>query len=240
MNPDDITFLEEKAIQAAVKKDWPEAISLNKKILRKKSKHAPTLNRLGLAYTKTQQFDKAREAFRKVLKINPNHQIALKNLNQLKQQKKTSPSPTPPTDQKDFLRSFIEIPGISRNIPLTKVGEPKTLSSLEIGQPLQLKSSARKIKILTRENQYVGHLPDNLSLRFIKLINSGYKYSVHLKSNQPKNIQVFIEETKRSKKLRGIPTFPVNKNGAISLEKLKQPQTTPLEIYDPLAESEED
>jgi len=234
MNPDDITILEEKAIQSAVKKDWEEAVSINKKILRKKPKHVSTLNRLGLAYIKTQEFKKAKDTFDRVLKINPNHPITIKNLNNLKICKKSKPSPTSNSDGENFLRSFIEIPGSSRNIPIIKSGELNILTSLEIGQPLNLKISARKVKVLTLENKYIGCLPDNLSLRFIKLLNSGYKYTTHLKSNQPKKLQIFIEEIKRSKKLKGIPTFPTKGDKSLSLENTKQPSVPPLEIYDPL------
>lgn len=238
MNPDDTTFLEEKAIRATVNKQWDKAISINKKILRLKPTHLPTLNRLGLVYIKTQKYIKAKEAFNKVLKINPNHLIALKNLEKLKLQQKNPSLTTPEPDQEKFLHSFIEVPGIARNIPLIKLGEPKIVSLLEIGQPLKLKISARKVKLLTSTNQYVGSLPDNLSIRFIKLLKSGYKYSVHLKSNQSKNLQVFIQETKRSKKLKGTPTFPSKEDKSISLESLKQPKTTPLEIYDPLTDED--
>lgn len=239
MNPDDITFLEEEAIQAAVKKHWDKAVFFNKKILHQKPKHLPTLNRLGLAYIKTQEFKKAKDAFDKALKINPDHAITIKNLKTLKGYKKKNFSPTPNDDpEENFLHSFIEIPGSSRNVPIVKSGEPETLTNLEIGQPLKLKISARKVKILTLKNKYVGCLPDNLSLRFIKLLNSGYKYSIHLKSNHPQNLQVFIEEIKRSKRLRGIPTFPTKGDKSLSLESAKQPNTPPLEIYDPLAKED--
>jgi len=238
MNPDDITFLEEQAIQAAFKKHWDKTISLNKEILRQKPKHLPTLNRLGLAYIKTQEFKKAKEVFDKALKINPGHSITLKNLRNLKNYKKNNFSPTSDDTEEDFLHSFIEIPGSSRNVPIIKSGEPETLTNLEIGQSLKLKISARKVKVLTIKNKYVGCLPDNLSLRFIKLLNSGYKYSIHLKSNHPQNLQIFIEEIKRSKRLKGIPTFPTKGDKFLSLENTKQPSIPPLEIYDPLAKED--
>lgn len=234
MNTSDTIILEEKAIQSAVKKQWNEAISLNRKILKEKPKHVPTLNRLGLAYIKVQEFKKARETFEKVLKINPDHPITTKNLNNLKICKKNDSSPTSTNNGENFLHSFIEIPGSSRNIPIIKAGELKILTNLEIGQPLELKISARKVKVLTLDKKYIGCLPDNLSLRFIKLLNSGYKYSVHLKSNHLKSLQVFIEETKRSKKLKGIPTFPTKGDKSLSLESTKQLNVPPLEIYDPL------
>ena len=235
MDPNDTVLLEEQAIQLAVKKKWPKAISFNKKILHQNPKHIPTLNRLGLAYIKTQEFKKAKDVFDKALKISPKHSITLKNLISLKNCKKNGSSPTLDDSGENFLRSFIEIPGISRNIPLIKPGEPKILTNLEVGQPLKLKVSARKIKVLTIKNEYIGCLPENLSLRFIKLLNSGYKYSIHLKSNRLKNLQVFIEETKRSKRLKGAPTFPTKGDKSLSLESTKQPSITPLEIYDPLA-----
>lgn len=238
MNPDDITFLEEQAIQSTVKKHWNKAISFNKEILRQKPKHLPTLNRLGLAYIKTQKLKKAKEVFDKALKINSNHPITIKNLKTLKNCKKSNFSPTLNDTEEDFLHSFIEIPGSSRNVPIIKSGEPETITNLEIGQPLKLKISARKVKILTLKNKYVGCLPDNLSLRFIKLLNSGYKYSIHLKSNHPQNLQVFIEEIKRSKRLKGVPTFPTKGDRSLSLESSKQPNIPPLEIYDPLTKED--
>ncbi len=234
MDPNDTVLLEEQAIHFAVKKKWPKAILFNKKILQQNPRHVPTLNRLGLAYIKTQEWEKAKEVFNKALKISPKHSITHKNLINLKNCKKNGSSPTPDTSGEDYLHSFIEIPGISRNIPLIKPGEPQILTNLEVGQPLKLKISARKIKVLTPENKYIGCLPENLSLRFIKLLKSGYKYSIHLKSNQLKNLQIFIQETKRSKRLKGTPTFPTKGDKSLSLESTKQPSTPPLEIYDPL------
>jgi tetratricopeptide (TPR) repeat protein len=238
MDQPDITLLEEKAIKAALNNSWELAVNLNEQIINDSPKNTPSLNRLGMAYIKTNQISLAKDIFRKVLKLSPNNPIAIKNLYNIKHQIKPKKLPTTFRSAPKIV-NFIEEPGISKIVPLIKQGDPQTMANLEIGQNVILKLSARKIKVFTSNtNEYIGRLPDNLSLSLSKFIKLGYKYQTYVKSINPQSPQIFIQETKRSKRLKGIPSFTINNNNAIDVPIL-EPVNPPLEIFDPLTTQED-
>ena len=77
--------------------------------------------------------------------------------------------------------------------------------------------------------------PDTIALIRQDYAAAGYKYKTIMKSVNAKNPQVFILEVKSSKKLRGVPSFPLDdKEHLPSLSAGESSETPPLEIYDPL------
>lgn len=235
MDQPDITPLESKAIQAALNGNWREAIELNLEIIELAPKNLASLNRLGTAYLKISEASSARKTFKKVLKINPNNLIAIKNLSNIKHQ------PQSRTNQSSTkIVSFVEEPGISKIIPLMKPGSPQTIAGLTVGQTVTLKPSTRRIKVFSEDTkEYLGRLPDDISPTLSKLIKLGYKYQTFIKSTNPKYPKVFIQETKRSKRLNDVPSFPL-KNGSKKTVNVsyKKPVSHPLEIFDPLTEED--
>ena len=227
---------ERLAIQAAIKADWPEAIKANQEILSSEPKNTAALNRLGIAYLKSQQPREAKKFFLKVLKIDSFNTIAKTNL------KKASPKYSREYDNTKELSnhtfSFIKEPGKSIIVPLGNIGEPNIVATLYTGLPLDLKISGRKVKVATAANKYIGCLPDYISIHLIRLMKAGYKYQTLIKSSDTANIQVYIKEIKSSKRLQGAPSFSSDHSLddlEVSSGALSQP---PLEIYDPLMGSE--
>lgn len=222
--------LDRLAIQKALQANWEEAVKLNLQILENDPENATALNRLGIAYLKNHQPTKARKTFEKVLNLDPFNAIAKTNI------KKTSPKFSQSSDTTSLLSnhsfSFIEEPGKSKVIPLTNIGEPEILAGLFTGKEIFLKIAARKVKIVTEKNKYIGSLPDDISSHLIRLIKAGYKYKSLIKSADTNQVQVFIQEIKASKRLRGIHSFSPNHSLDdldISSGPTNQP---PLEIYD--------
>lgn len=235
MNNDSTHDLQQEAIRAAVNKNWNEAISTNEKILEQIPDDIPTLNRIGIAYSMIGENKKASKHFQQVLDIDPHNQIAKNNLHRLKINKETGLA-------NPYLQtvSFIEEPGKSKVIPLVSQGEPKVFSKLNIGEPVELAHSKHKVKVVAAKNEFVGYLPDNISHRLLELIKAGYKYHTIMKSVNPKAPQVFIQETHASKKLKGLPSFPLDDRDHLpSLSAGESSEIPPLEIYDPLISSEE-
>src|SRR3990167_4955736 len=233
MNNDNSHDLQQNAIKAAIAKNWHEAISLNQEILELLPDDIPTLNRLGIALTMAKQNKKAIENFKKVLTIDPHNHIAKNNLTRLKSNKKQGLA-------NPYLQtvSFIEEPGKSKVVPLVSQGEPKVFSLLNIGEPVELTTSKHKVKVI-KDKVFIGYLPDNLSHRLLKLISSGYKYKTVMKSVNPKNPQVFVQEVHTSKRLHGIPSFPLDEKEHLpSLSAGESSESPPLELYDPLVGDE--
>lgn len=232
---EDTITLERLAIQAALNDNWEKAVGFNLKILELTPKDVASLNRLGTAYLKTSQIKLARKTFNQVLKISPYNSIAAKNLTNIKHQSK-DPNHALSHTSKPISISFVEEPGISKTIPLIRPGSPQTITSLKVGQSVIIKSSARRIKVFSEDTkEYIGRLPDNFSLNLCRLIKLGYKYQIFMKSINPQVPKIFIQETKRSKRLNGIPSFPLTPNSKTVDLPDSQPVSHPLEIFDPLA-----
>ncbi len=229
MNNSDVQNLTQNAIKAAVAKKWQEAVETNEKILELVPDDIPTFNRLGIAYSMIGKTTKASSSFKKVLAIDPKNVIAKNNLTRLKVVKDSGL--VNPQLTNIF---FVEEPGKSKVIPLVSVGEPAILSSLNIGEPVQILPNKHKVKIESSNNRFIGYLPDNISHRLLQLIKGGYKYKGFMKSVNPKAPFVFIQETHTSKKLHGLQSFPLDESEMLpNLSAGESSETPPLEIYDP-------
>src|SRR3989338_7115689 len=199
---------ERLAIQAAIKADWPEAIKANQEILSSEPKNTAALNRLGIAYLKSQQPREAKKFFLKVLKIDSFNTIAKTNLKKAAPKYSTEYDNTKELSNHTF--SFIKEPGKSIIVPLGNIGEPNIIATIYTGLPVDLKISGRKVKVVTTGDKYIGSLPDDISIHLIRLIKAGYKYQTLIKSADTASVQVYIKEIKNSKKLKGIPSFTFN------------------------------
>jgi len=230
MNNDSTHDLQQEAIKASVNKNWNEAITLNEKILETYPDDISTLNRLGISYSMIGKNKKAEEKFKKVVEVDSHNQIAKNNLIRLKSNKTTGLlNPFSQTV------SFIEEPGKSKVVPLVNQAEPKIFSALNIGEPVELGHCKHKVKVSDQKNIFVGYLPDNISHRLLQLLKAGYKYKTVMKSVNPKTPQVFIAEVHASKRLKGVPSFPLDESELLpSLSAGESSELPPLEIYDPL------
>lgn len=228
---------ERLAITATLQGRWEEAISANLEILVSSPHDTAALNRLGIAYLKTEQVGSAKKAFQKVLSLDPFNSIAKTNLK--KASSKFSNDYNNASLLSNHTFSFIEEPGKSKVITLANLGEPNIIATLFTGLEVELKIAARKVKIVTTKEKYIGSLPDDISIHLIRLIKAGYKYQILIKSADVVNVQVYIKETKNSKRLKGVPSFTFTQNlDDLDISSGNGPAQPPLEIYDPVVETE--
>jgi len=129
--------LERLAIQKALLSNWQEAIDLNIEILDQEPDNIPALNRLAIAYLKTQEANKSRKNFEKVIKLDPYNTIAKSNLRRITASK-TSATLLADSPISNHTFSFIEEPGKSKMIPLTNTGEPQVLNTIYTGLQVEL------------------------------------------------------------------------------------------------------
>ena len=76
-------ILSQKAINLARDGRWQEALAVNKKIVNEGHAEADDYNRLGKAYLELNEFDKAKESYKRTLELDPGNVIARRNLKQL-------------------------------------------------------------------------------------------------------------------------------------------------------------
>mgnify|MGYP006288573887 CR=1 FL=1 len=220
-----ISDLNHQAIKAALKQDWDRAVALNQHILQLNSGHIPGLNRLAKAYEKTGQIQQAKQTYQKVLKHDQYNNIAHSNLKRLRS---INSSHTPSsTLSGDF--SFIEEPGKTKTIWLTKV-VTKLLPQLENSQRVKLEANRHRIAVLTQDDEHLGYLPDDLSAYLARLLRLGSKFEAAVKKIDDQDVQIFIKETRRSKRLKGLPAFTGDSSKNLSALPAAPLDESPLEI----------
>lgn len=206
----DPQILSRRAVEAALAARWQDALDLNLMITDLLPNDTPTLNRLAKAYEETGQIKLAKKTYDHVLKLDKYNRIASNNLSRLKHVDTdvvtVSASSSSPGQSSPF--SFIEEPGKTKNVTLTKLAPQTVIAQLRHGQSVKLKANNRRISVTTLTATYLGALPDDLAIHLIKLLKAGYQYEAAVKTVSPTNVEVFIHETKKSARLKGLPSFP--------------------------------
>jgi tetratricopeptide (TPR) repeat protein len=195
--------LEKQAVQAAIKGTWQKAIQLNRQIIKEDSKNIGALNRLARAYWELGKVDEAQKSYRQVLKLDPYNSIATKNLQRLVKKRKKG-------KQKKISLSgnlFLEEPGKTKTIKLIRLASAEVLSELNSGQSVKLEPKKRTISVISEDKVYLGTVPDDLSLRLIKLINGGNRYQAFIKGVDRQHLDIFVREVFRSKRFHNLPSF---------------------------------
>jgi len=205
MNQESPDVLAQKAIQAALKNQWTEAIELNLKIIGVDSKNIDALNRLAKAYQENGNPKKSQRIYREVLRIDSYNLIAKKNLKRFNQ--------TTPASQKIQISPnlFLEEPGKTKAIFLKKIRE-KVLDELNVGEEVFLKPSKKKLAVNLRNGKTVGEFEENLGQHLSRLISGGNRYQIHVLSIEDDGVGIFIREIKRGAKINGVPSFPNQQN----------------------------
>ena len=212
-----MTSLKLQAIQTALTGDWKNAISLNKKLLDENPNDIDTLNRLALAYAISGKAKDARDAYEKVLGIDPLNPIALKNVRRLKE--KNLGTKKNGNGSLQISNNFLEETGKTKIVELVNTAQPKIIQALRTGQFVSLSIKRSKIFVLANEEQYIGVLPDDLGKRLIKFLKSGNRYEAYVKSANPHHLVIFIKEVKRSSRYKDHPSFLTASEASLAFDK---------------------
>ncbi len=202
-----MTVLKSQAIQTALVGDWTNAIALNQQILEEDPNDIDTLNRLAFAFLSLGQPKDAKTLYEKVLELDMQNPIAIRNLKRLNDARALRVN-------MPLNNFFIEEPGKTKVIELLNVADKKVISHLRSGEMILLRIKRNKIFAIDSENQYIGMLPDDICQRLIKFMNAGNQYEAYIRTVDNNRACIFVRETKRMKKFRDQPSF-------ISMEKTK-------------------
>lgn len=216
-----------QAIAAAKDQNWSAAIEYNQSILENNSNDVGALNRLGVAYSQLGKSKLAKAAFQQVLDIDKSNPIARKNLDRLKNNQATAV----PTFTK---QDFIEEPGKTKTVELHRLAGKNVLDALAIGQECQLKPKNRYISVESNDT-YIGSLPEDVSFRLAKLIDTGNVYYCCVRSFSGTHCSVYIKELSRSKKNQDVNSFPVSRTTMSALndfDTLLLDDDIPVEVVD--------
>lgn len=197
-----MTHLKNQAIQTALTGDWTNAVLLNKSILEESPDDIDTLNRLGFALASIGDTKEAKNIYQKVLLLDAQNPIALRNLKRLSGNigtKIAAPS--------QVSNLFIEEPGRTKVIELLNSADKKIITVLRSGEMLQLVIKRMKIFVLDQNKQYIGMLPDDIGRRLIRFMNGGNTYEAYVKSVDGNKVTIFAREVKRTSKFKNQPSF---------------------------------
>lgn len=202
------TALEEQAVKAALTQNWLKAVEINKKILKDFPQNIAALNRLGRAHWETGKITQAIQSYKKVLKFDSLNPIANKNLKRLEkggQNKKKFPKKNNPTP---LGKTFLEEPGKTKMVKLVRLAPPATLAQLDNADTVILTIKKRVVSVLSENGNYLGTIPEDLSIRLIRLIKGGNQYQSFIKGVDHQKLEIFIREVFRAKKFFNNPSFP--------------------------------
>lgn len=192
------------AIRAALANNWPEAIKINKELLKENPKDLEALNRLTRSYLENGQKNLALKTVREALKVDPYNQISLKLKNKISHPS----SHKNVSDNYASISAFIEEPGKTRSVTLINCAPPKKIGCTECAQGMVLVPKRHTVFVCDCDDNYLGMLPDDLGKRLNLLIKGGNKYECFVKTVGEKDLVVFMRELFRAKKYRDIPSFP--------------------------------
>lgn len=196
--------LKTQAIQTALQGDWQAAVILNQMLLEENPNDIDALNRLAFAKTSLGDLKEAKLIYQKVLILDINNPIALKNLQRLPDTTNGSCSAVQP---KHVSNVFIEESGKTKVIELINTADKKIIAPLRNGEHLTLSVKRMKIFILDYQKQYIGMLHDDLGNRLIKFINGGNQYEAYVKTIHNNKVIILLKEVKRANKFKNQPSF---------------------------------
>ncbi len=201
-----MTPIKNQAIQTALIGDWQNAVLLNQSILEENPEDIDTLNRLGFAYSSLGKLQEATEIYQKVLSLDNQNPIALRNLKRLNKTDSNTLSSSSP-NQLNISSLFIEEPGKTKIIELINIADKKTLSPLRSGEQLIMAVKRMKIFVYDQNKQYLGMFPDDIGRRIIPFMEGGNKYDAYIKSVDHTHVSIFARETKRDPQFINQPSF---------------------------------
>lgn len=201
-----MTQLKAQAIQTALVGDWANAITLNQTLLEENPDDIDTLNRLAFAYSSLGNSKEAKSIYQKVLSLDNQNPIALRNLKRLNGGSLPSKNSAPLTPAY-VSNLFIEEPGKTKIIELLNVADKKVITPLRSGELVQLVVKRMKIFVLDQNKQYLGMLPDDIGRRLLRFIEGGNIYEAYIKSVEDNKVTIFAREVKQNAKFKNQPSF---------------------------------
>lgn len=203
-----LQILQKKAIDYAKNGDWEMARNVNQEIVDERPTDIAALNRLGFCLIQLNKKDDATKTYKRVLEIEKLNPIARKYVDLLKQNIKVKRAQT------NVFEDFVEEPRKTKMVHLDRLADPKILSKLSIASACTLKPKGRFVCVQTEDGEYVGSLPEDISLHLSQLIKTGNQYMCIIRSVSKSECVVFIKEKFVAEDNKHTPSFFVQSRSA--------------------------
>jgi len=195
------------AISLAMQGQWREAVAANKGIIENFPDDVDAYNRLGKAYTELGEYSQAKEAYGRVIEIDPYNPIARKNLERLSYLIESHSHPEG-SYHKVEPQHFIGETGKSSVVNLYHLAPKEIRARMVAGNAVQLKISGKSLIAENTAGQYLGQVEPKHGQRLAKLMNGGNKYSAAIVSSKEDRMTIILRETYQDPGQDGQPSFP--------------------------------
>jgi len=210
--------LSKEAIDLALQGRWEETESVNRTIIERFPTDFEAYNRLGRALTELGDFDQAKKAYFKALKLEPENAIAKKNIARLTSLSESmatlSSNPQEastwrPQARRVALDLFITEMGKAGVVNLHNVASRDVLAKMGFGDQVYLEERGQHLVVETEGGEYLGKVESRQGLRLIQLMRSGNRYDAAILNVEEAKVQVIIKEVYQHPSQVGRPSFLV-------------------------------
>ena len=210
--------LSKEAIDLALQGRWEEAEAVNRDIIKRFPTDVEAYNRLGRALTELGDFDRAKKAYFKALKLAPENTIAKKNLARLTSLSESmatlSSNPQEASTWRAQVRRvaldlFITEMGKAGVVNLHNVASGNVLAKMGFGDQVHLEARGQHLIVASEGGEYLGEVEPRQGLRLIKLMRGANRYAAAILNVEEDKVQVIIKEVYQHPSQVGRPSFLV-------------------------------
>ena len=202
-------ILTEQAIDLALKSRWEEAAAINRRLLELNPRDLSALNRLGKSLSELGEYDEARSSYASALELDPENNIARKNLARL-EQLGTADGAARLTAERIDPRLFIEETGKTGFTNVVDVAPTSVLARLSAGEQVHLRREGSLLYVETAAGQRIGRVEPRLANRLIKFMDGGNQYAAGIAEMHGRDVRLIIRETFQHPSQFGKVSFPAH------------------------------
>jgi len=199
--------LTQQAIRFALNSQWEEAVNANRELIKIVQPNSETLNRLGKALSEMGRYGEAKKAYSDSLQLNPDNNIARKNLERLDQLSEDDGATSHAAERIDT-SLFIEEIGKTGVTALVNLAPRNILARLNAGDQVYPVPDGHTLFIKNSRGETIGQVEPILANRLIKFIQGGNQYAAAITELSEGQVRVIIRETFQHPSQLGKVSFP--------------------------------
>ena len=205
--------LSQRAIDMALASRWEDAATTNRELLGAFPHDLSALNRLGKALSELGQYTDAKRAYTDALGIDPNNNIAKKNIERLSALSDEQAPDGRHSAERIDPRLFIEETGKTGFTVLIDLAARDVIAKVSAGDQVYLKAEGSLLYVNNGSGERIGRVEPRLANRLIKFMEGGNKYAAGIAELSDQEVKLIIRETFQHPSQFGRVSFPTQQAG---------------------------
>ncbi len=205
--------LSQRAIDMALASRWEDAAATNRELLSAFPRDLSALNRLGKALSELGQYAEAKRAYTDALEIDPNNNIAKKNLERLSGLSEEQAPDGRHAAERIDPRLFIEETGKTGFTVLIDLAPRDVIAKVSAGDQVYLQAEGTLLYVNNGAGERIGRVEPRLANRLIKFMEGGNKYAAGIAELNDQEVKLIIRETFQHPSQFGRVSFPAQQAG---------------------------